>query len=91
MNGAGDTGFVFVDVDVDFAAQAEIRQVDAGFDGVAGAGDQMADVVSFEAVHVDAIAVNGFPEAVAGAVSEIFAVAGFFDDGAGSFVDLPAL
>ena len=47
--------------------------------------------MAFEAVHVDAVAVNGLADVVAGAMIKIFCVAGFFDDGAGGVVDLPAL
>src|SRR5690349_1023811 len=51
----------------------------------------MAHVARLHAVHVDAVAVDGFADAVAGAVEKIVAVAGFVDDGSGGFVDLPAL
>jgi len=91
LYGAGYVGLVFVDVDVNFAADAEVFQVDAGLDGGAGARDELAHVVSFEAVHVGAVAVDGFADVVAGAMDEIFAEAGFFDVVAGDFVYFPAL
>src|SRR5258708_7237845 len=91
LNCARDAGFFFVDVNIHFAADSELGQVDSRFDGVAGFGDQVAGVVGFEAIHVDAVAVHRLSDAVAGAMKEIFAVACFFYDATPGVVDLPAL
>src|SRR5258706_9105948 len=91
LNRAGDARLFFADVDIHFAADSEFLQIDSRFDGVAGFGDQMAGVVGFKAVHVDAVAVHRLADVVAGAVKEIFSVAGFFDHAAGGLVHLPAL
>jgi hypothetical protein len=43
-------------------------EIDAGFDGESGAREQVPVVAGFVVVHVHAIAVNRFAEAVAGTV-----------------------
>jgi hypothetical protein len=76
---------------VDFAADAELAgEVDAGFDGEAGVGQDEADVVGFEVVEVRAAAVDLGADVVAGAVGEEFGEAGGADDVAGGVVCLPA-
>ena len=87
---AGDFGVVFEDEQVYFAADAELWEVDAWFDGAAGAGKEDAVVLGFVVVKVRAVGMDGGADAVAGAVDEMVGVAGFGDDGAGDVVDLPA-
>ena len=53
--------------------------------------DQVPDVVCFESVHVHAVAVHSFSNAVPGAVKEIFSVTRLFNDPARRFVHLPSL
>src|SRR5271157_1717144 len=82
---AGDPGAAGGGEHVDFAAHAELgleagREVDAGFDGEAGAGQDQALVVSFEVVEICAGAVEFGGDVVAGAVGEVFAEAGAADD-----------
>ena len=74
----------------DFAAHAELREVDAGLDGEAGVGQDAARVVGFEVVEVRAGAVNLVGDVVAGAVGEEVGEAGVADDGAGGIVGLEA-
>ena len=82
---------VGVDEDVDFAADAEVGEVDAGFDGEAGAGQNLAFFVCLQIVHVGSIAVRFLADGVAGAMAEGSAVASPFDDIAGRSIDLPAV
>jgi hypothetical protein len=76
---------------VDLAADAEFAgEVDAGFDGEAGVGEEDAGVVGFEVVEVGAGAVDVGADVVAGAVGEPTGVSGVADDGAGGVVGLVA-
>ncbi len=88
LDSAGYGGVVAGGDHVDFAADAEFREVDAGFDGEAGEGEDAAGVVGFEVVEVSAGAVELSADVVAGAVGEVLAVAGGADDGAGGVVGL---
>ena len=90
LDAAGYPGFAGGGEHVDFAAHAELGQVDAGLDGEAGVGQQKAHVVGFEIVEVRAGAVNLVGDVVAGAMDEVLAEAGFADDGAGRIVGLKA-
>ena len=59
MYAAGDLGFAFAGDHVDLAADAELAwEVEAGFDGEAGVGEDEALVVGFEVVEVGAVAVD---------------------------------
>src|SRR5271168_2724406 len=63
LAGAGDPGSARCGEHVDFAADAELgletgRQVDAGLDGEAGVGQDLALVVGFEVVEMSAGAVE---------------------------------
>src|SRR5262245_45461966 len=89
---AGDVdGAASVDEDIDLAADAELRQVDPRLDGEAGARQDAALLVSFQVVHVGAVAVRLLADRVPGAVAEVLAVAGLLDHVAGGSVHLPAL
>ncbi len=91
MEGAGDDGAGGEGDHVDLAAYAELAgEVDAGFDGEAGVGEEEALVVGFEVVEVGAVAVEDDGDVVAGAVGKEVAEAGVADDGAGGVVGLPA-
>ncbi len=87
---AGDPGFVGGGDHVDFAADAELGEVDAGLDGEAGVGQDAAVVVGFEVVEVGAGAVDFVGDVVAGAVGEVVGETGGADDGAGSVVGFEA-
>ena len=91
MDCAGNAGAAFVDVDIYFAADAEFREIDAGLDGSTRTRNEAAHIVSFQIIHIRAVSMNCFSNVVAGAMEKIFSVAGFFDDGARGFIDLPAL
>ena len=82
------TSFGFAHVHVDFVAYAEIRQVDAGFDGEAGEGADAPHVVVLEIVHVGAVAVHFHADGMAGAMGEILAEPGLLDDAASGIVHL---
>ena len=83
---AGDPGFGLGGEHVDFAADAELGEVDAGLDGEAGVGENAALVVGFEVVEVRAGAVDFVGDVVAGAVGEVLGETGGADDGAGGIV-----
>src|SRR5262249_6804814 len=89
---AGDVDHAgLVHEDVDLAADAELGQVDAGLDRETGARQDAAILVRLQVVHVGAVAVRLLADGVAGAVDEIFPVAGLVDHLAGGLVHLPAL
>ena len=75
---------------IDLSADAEIVEIHAGFDREAGAREEPAIVVGFVVVHVDAVAVHGLAEAVAGAVQDRVAVAGVFSTVRRGAIDFPA-
>src|ERR1039457_2214678 len=85
---AGDYCFALADVHVDFVAHAEIRQVNAGFDGEAGEGADAPHVVVLEIIHVGAVAVHFDADGVAGTMGEVLAESGLPDDTAGGVVHL---
>src|SRR5580704_19197031 len=51
----------------------------------------MAHVMRFQPVHIRAVPMHRFPNAMTGAVKKVLAVTGFLDDITGRFVHLPAL
>src|SRR5262249_970299 len=75
---------------VDLAAYAELRQVDAGLDGEAGVGDDLAVVLGLEVVHVGAGGVDLDPDRVPGAMRKIFSVTFRGDVVARRLVHFPA-
>src|SRR5437764_13402346 len=88
LDAPGDFGFACAGDHVDFAADAEgIRiaavgtwEIEAGFHGEAGVGEDEALVVGFEIVEVSAVSVELGADVVAGAMSEKFTEAGFAND-----------
>ena len=91
MDTAGDFGFSFAGDHVDFAADAEFAgEVEAGFYGEAGVGEDEALVVGFEVVEVGPVAVDVGADVVAGAVGEEICEARVADEVAAGFVGLPA-
>src|SRR5207247_11466493 len=72
----GHGGIARRDDHIDFRSNAEILEVDARLDGKTGAGEQPPIVVRFVVVHVDAVAVNRFAQAVPGPVQDLRAVSG---------------
>src|SRR3984957_50529 len=90
LNRTGDVRFFFVDVHIDFGANAEFRQVDSGLNRKAGMRNDFAVVARFQAVHVGAVAVDILPNAVAGTMHEEFPVTGLANRFAGGAVDFPA-
>jgi len=87
----GDDGAAGFGDHVDFVANAEFAgEVDAGFDGEAGVGEEQALVVGFEVVEVGAVAVEFDRDVVAGAVGELVGETGRADEVAGGVVGLPA-
>ena len=93
MDAAGDFGFSFAGDHVDFAADAEgisPGEVEAGFYGEAGVGQDEALVVGFEVVEMGSVAVELGAYVVAGAVGEEFCEAGVADEVATGVVGLVA-
>ena len=91
MDEACDFGFAGLGDHVDFAADAELAgEVEAGFDGEAGVGEDEADVVGLEVVEVGTVSVQLGCDIVASAVGEPSAEACGADDAAGGVVGLPA-
>src|ERR1019366_4928185 len=86
LNLSCDPGFAGGGEHVYFAADAELREIDAGLDGEAGVRQQAALVVGFKIVEVRAGAVNLMDDIVAGAMGEVLAESGGADDGAGGIV-----
>src|ERR1700719_2886674 len=77
LDGPRDTRFLSVYVDIHFAADAELFQVDSRFDGEAGMRQNRAQVVGLETIHIGAVTVHFLTDTVASAMDEIFAVARF--------------
>jgi len=75
---------------VDFTADAEIVEVEAGFNCKAGSRQKPPIIVRFVVVHVHAVAVDGLAEAVTGPVQHVISVAGAPQNRRGRAIDLPA-
>ena len=75
---------------IDFRPNPEVFEVDARLDREAGADEQTPVVVRLVVVHVDAVAVNRFAEAVARPVQDAIAVPGVPQHRRRRAVDLPA-
>ena len=74
---------------IDFGPHAEVGKVHARFNREAGAREQSAVVVRFVIVHVHAVAVDGFAEAVSGAVEDVVSEASLVKHRARRAVNLP--
>ncbi len=71
------------------AAHSKFREVDAGFDGEAGVGQDQALVVGFEVVKIGSVAVSLGGDAVPRPMGEVLSEAGVADHSAGCIVGLP--
>ena len=72
LDAAGDVGLAGVGDHVDFAADTELAgEVEAGFDGEAGVGEDEADVMGLEVVEVGAVAVEFGCDVVPGTVGKV--------------------
>src|SRR6202022_4306806 len=91
LYGARHASFALADVNVYLAADPELGQINPRLDGITRVRDEVAHIVGFHAIHVDAVAVHTFADAVAGAMKKVFPVAGFVDHHASGVVHLPAL
>src|SRR5690606_14724186 len=92
LDGGRDLHAALAGVDVDLAADAEVREVDAGLDRGAEARQHGALLERLERVEVGPVAVDGGDaEAVAGAVLEVGTVAGLDEHGPHVRVHLMAL
>src|SRR5664279_2387032 len=74
LDPAGDFGFAVADHHVDFAAHAEVWQIDAGLDREAGVGQDQAVVLGLEIVEVGAVTVNLRRNGVPGAMKNLRAI-----------------
>src|SRR5262249_5742340 len=88
---AGDDKVPDAEVDVHFATDPDVGEVDPGLDREAGAGDEDALVVGLVVVQVGAFAVDVFPDVVPGAMDVGVAESGGVDDVAGGVVHFPPL
>src|SRR5207245_2885480 len=77
--------------DVDFAADAEVGQIDSRLNGKTGARQDAALLARFEVVHVGPVAMNFLANGVARTVAEVLSVASLLDDASRCIVDFPAL
>src|SRR5262245_53384786 len=78
-------------VHVDFAAHTELPgQIDAELDRKARARQEMTFIPRFEVVDVCTIAMHVLADRMAGAVDEIFTIAGLANRFPGEFIDFPA-
>lgn len=90
---AGDMNATLpVDVNIDLAAHAELQQIDTRLDRKAGTRQHAPFLARLQVVHVLRVAMCLLPDRMAGAMTEILAVAGLFDDlSRVGIVHLPAL
>src|SRR5262249_6365798 len=80
-----------VDVDIDLAAHAELRQVDAWLNREASPRQDTAFLARPEVVHVGPVAVRLLSDRVAGTMHEVRPVPHLVDDVPGRIVHLPTL
>ncbi len=88
MDFAGDPGFAGGGEHVDFAADSEFGEIDAGFDGEAGVGEDEALVVGFKVIQIRTGAVYLIADIVAGTVGEVLGKPCGVDDGTGGVIGL---
>src|SRR5260370_23456368 len=91
LNRPCHAGFVFPDIYIHFTSHAEFWKINSRLNRIARVRDQVPHVLRFEPVHIHAVAVHSFSDAVPGPVKEIFPVTGFFDYPSRRFVHLPSL
>src|SRR5579864_759659 len=76
--------------DVDLAAHAKLRQINAGLDREAGVGKNLPLVMNLEVVHVGSVSMNIGADGMSGAMNEIVAVPGLLNVSPCSPVDFPS-
>src|ERR1700738_1713784 len=91
LHRTGHARFALTDVNIHFAADPKLPQVDPRLNRRARARNQMTNIMRFEPIHVDAVAVHALADAVACAVEKIFTVASSFDHAPRGIIHLPAL
>src|SRR4051812_19164206 len=77
LDAAGDPRVVIADEHVDLRAHAEVREIDPGLHGETAPGHDAPLVVSFEIIHVGAVAMDLDTDRVSSAVGEELGVPGF--------------
>src|SRR5579864_411855 len=91
LNFASDISGATSRQDIDFTAYSELaRQVNAGFNGEAGIGNDLAFILGFQIVHIGPVSMHVLTDGVPGAVGEVFAKAGRGNVSASRFVHFPA-
>src|SRR5262249_49843608 len=89
------TGYVYlllsIDIDIDFAAHAELREVNARFHGEASARQHTPLFACFQIIHVGPVAVSLLTDGVSGSMAEVLSIAGLFNDRTSSLINFPAL
>src|SRR2546430_17475345 len=76
---------------VDFRPDAERFEVEPGIDREPRAGQDTAIVMRLVVIHVDAVSMHAFAEAVPRPVKDVLAVSRLFQDVDGRAIDLPAV
>src|SRR5262249_28511677 len=80
-----------IDIDIDFAAHAELREVNARFHGEASARQHTPLFACFQIFHVGPVAVSLLTDGVSGSMAEVLSIAGLFNDRTSSLINFPAL
>src|SRR5260221_13975845 len=77
---SGDARLALANVNVDFAANPKLAQVNSRLNRSARARDQAARIARFQPIHVDTVAMHALADAVSSAMKKIFAISGGVDD-----------
>ena len=82
---------VCMNVNVDFTANTEFREINARLNGEQTSWQNPAGFVSFQVVHVRAVAMDFLGQAVPRSVAEVRSVSSRFDDTPHGIIHFPAL
>src|SRR5258706_15086829 len=76
LHRAGHACFLLADVNIHFAADSKLPQIDSRLNRCASARNQMAAIARFESIHVDPVSVDALADAVARAMKKVLAISG---------------
>src|SRR5712692_1237215 len=88
---ASDLDIVFVDEDIDLAADTKFWQVNARFDRATGRGQQSTFVACLKIIHVRAVSMHYAANAMACAMHKVIAIASLRDHRSRGIIDFAAL
>src|SRR5581483_7734850 len=91
LDPAGHSAAALAHHHVHFAAHAELGQIDAGLDGEAGVGQDLAIVLGLQIIKVRAVAVNVAGDGVPGAMDKVLPPAFRLNEVAHRLVHFPAV